>query len=221
MRLVAVAGSVVFLAALSAAVPARCEIALLTNGETLKVDAWQLNQPSIHFLLHGGGEITLQVSEVGAIVPDEVAEPGPPAATIAPPVPARTAAVSGDPIRRLAVDAGRRHAVDPALVLAVIDVESAFQTQAVSPKGAMGLMQLMPATAAALGVADPFDASANVEGGVRHLRALLDQYGGDQRLALAAYNAGATAVARYGGVPPFQETQDYVRRVLRKRERYP
>ncbi len=218
MRTAVAIGSVALLVGLGPAVPARGEIALLTNGRTLKVDAWQVNQPSVRFLLHGGGEVTLQVAEVGAILPDEVAEPGPPAA-IAPVTPAGPHA--SDPIRTLAVDAGRRHSVDPALVLAVIDVESAFQPQAVSPKGAMGLMQLMPATAAALGVANPFSASANVDGGVRHLRALLDQYGGDQRLALAAYNAGASAVARYGGVPPFQETQDYVRRVLRKRERYP
>ena len=107
----------------------------------------------------------------------------------------------------------RQHKVPPALVKAVIAAESAFNARAVSRKGAQGLMQLMPTTAAALGVQNPLRADDNVQGGVRYLRAMLDRYG-NMGHALAAYNAGPTAVDRYRGIPPYQETRDYVRRVL-------
>ncbi len=113
-----------------------------------------------------------------------------------------------------AIDAAAaRHHVDPSLVRSVVKVESDFNPNAVSRKGAMGLMQLMPSTARSLNVANPFDPAQNVDAGVRHLRQLLDTYGGNVRLSLAAYNAGAGAVARSAGVPHFKETQDYVRRI--------
>ena len=113
-----------------------------------------------------------------------------------------------------AIDAAAaRHHVDPSLVRSVVKVESNFNPNAVSRKGAMGLMQLMPSTARSLNVANPFDPAQNVDAGVRHLRKLLDSYGGNVRLSLAAYNAGAGAVARSAGVPHFRETQDYVRRI--------
>ena len=107
----------------------------------------------------------------------------------------------------------REHQVQPALVKAVIAAESNFDSGAVSQKGAQGLMQLMPQTAEQLGVSDPFQPTDNVRGGTRYLRSMLDRYG-DLSRALAAYNAGPTAVDRYGGVPPFPETRDYVARVL-------
>jgi len=107
-----------------------------------------------------------------------------------------------------------RYQVDHLLVKAVISIESGFNTHAKSPKGAMGLMQLMPATAKDLGVKDPFDPRQNIEGGVKYLAQLIDKFGGDLELALAAYNAGPEAVRYYGGIPPYPETRKYVKNVL-------
>jgi soluble lytic murein transglycosylase-like protein len=109
--------------------------------------------------------------------------------------------------------AAARHNVDPSLVRAVIKVESNFNPNAVSRKGAMGLMQLMPQTARQLNVANPFDPGQNVDAGVRHLKQLMESYGGDVKLSLAAYNAGAGAVARSAGVPRIAETRNYVKRI--------
>ena len=109
--------------------------------------------------------------------------------------------------------AATRHNVDPNLVRAVIKVESNFNPHAVSRKGAMGLMQIMPSTARSLKVNNPFDPTENIEAGVRHLRELLDSFGGDVRLSLAAYNAGAGAVHTHKGIPPFRETRNYVRQI--------
>jgi hypothetical protein len=110
-------------------------------------------------------------------------------------------------------EAAARHNVDPNLVRAVVKVESNFNPNAVSRKGAMGLMQLMPSTARQLKVKNPFDPEQNVDAGVRQLKQLLESYGGDIKLTLAAYNAGAGAVARSSGVPHYAETQNYVRRI--------
>jgi soluble lytic murein transglycosylase len=120
--------------------------------------------------------------------------------------------VDYDEAIRLASD---RHSIDADLVRAVIKAESDFNSNARSSKGAMGLMQLMPDTARLHNVLNAFDPVDNIEGGVRHLRMLLERYQGDLRLSLAAYNAGSGAVEKHGGIPPFAETREYVRRVLR------
>jgi soluble lytic murein transglycosylase-like protein len=191
------------LALLGAAAPARPEIALLSSGLTLKLDSHRREGDTLVLLLEGGGEISLPRQAVRGFVPDEVVE--------------EIVLPEGGDLRELAVAVARRHGIDSDLVLAVVGVESAFRPAAVSPKGAQGLMQLMPGTAAALGVRDAFDPAENLDGGIRHLGSLLTLYGGDVARALAAYNAGEGAVARHGGVPPYRETRAYVKKVL---ERY-
>lgn len=122
-------------------------------------------------------------------------------------------------IRTLIEEKARQHEVDPDLVESVIQVESNYNATAVSPKGALGMMQLIPATARRFGVRNVFDPGDNIEGGVKYLKHLQTLFGGDRKLTLAAYNAGEAAVARYKGVPPYAETQDYVVKVDRRYER--
>jgi soluble lytic murein transglycosylase len=119
------------------------------------------------------------------------------------------------PYAREIQEAANRHGVPERLVTAVIRAESGFNPRAVSRKGAQGLMQLMPSTASVLGVRNSFDPRENIDGGVRHLRGLIDRFPGNLPLAVAAYNAGEKAVLQYGGIPPYPETQDYVVKVLR------
>lgn len=117
-------------------------------------------------------------------------------------------------IQELVGKISAKYKVDDKLVMALIQQESGFNTTAVSKAGAMGLMQLMPATAKTLGVLNPFSAEQNIEGGVKHLKNMLNKYNGNLILALAAYNAGGGSVDKYGGVPPYKETQNYVKKIL-------
>ncbi len=113
-----------------------------------------------------------------------------------------------------------KNGLDEDFVKAVINQESGFNPNATSHCGAMGLMQLMPATAQGLGVTNAYDAEQNIEGGTKYLRGLMDRFGNDKQLALAAYNAGPNAVKKYGGIPPYAETQNYVKKVLSKYDTY-
>jgi soluble lytic murein transglycosylase-like protein len=138
-----------------------------------------------------------------------LAPAAPPSAAPAPPA---TVAAIAEAVERAAA----QHSLPPALLHSVIKVESNYNPSAVSPKGAQGLMQLIPSTALRFGVSDVFDPADNIQGGARYLRYLLDLYHGDYPLALAAYNAGEGAVAKYGTVPPYPETQNYLRLVARQ-----
>jgi soluble lytic murein transglycosylase-like protein len=173
----------------------------------VSVKSHRLDGGSITLVLRDGGEITFDQSLVTSIVPDEVPDPEP--ATEAP---ATAAAVPTVPYADLIDATAARHGVDPQLVRAVIQVESAYQASARSRKGAMGLMQLMPRTARQYAVRNPYDPTANIEAGIRHLKTLLQRF--ELSVALAAYNAGVGAVERFGGIPPYQETRKYVSRVL-------
>ncbi|MEN3184997.1 MAG: lytic transglycosylase domain-containing protein [Atribacterota bacterium] len=132
------------------------------------------------------------------------------------PVPGRTQCAPeplSSSFEEIVEECARKYGMNPSLIRKLIEVESGGNPKAVSPKGAMGLMQLMPETCRDLGVSDPFDVRQNVEGGVRYLRGLLDRFG-NLELALAAYNAGPSRVRAYGGVPPFPETQAFIKKVL-------
>jgi len=186
------------------------EIVEFTDGRSMPVAAVSRDGEMTVLTLDGGGQIAVPNHRIVDWVRARPAavEPVPPAAasTAWRSVAGRYAEIIGQ--------AARRHAIDPALLTAVAQVESAFDPRAVSPKGAQGLLQLMPATAARFGVRDAFDAGQNVDGGARYLSWLMQRYEGQTELALAGYNAGEGRVDRYQGIPPYRETQNYVTRVL-------
>ncbi len=183
------------------------EYAILASGSRLHIDGHEAAGTKVTLHL-GAGTIEMDASEVRAFEPEETVPTAQQPAVSAPAAPAKPSP------EQLADDAARKYGLPPYLVRSVMKAESGFQQQAVSPKGALGLMQLMPGTAQTFG-ADPHDAAQNVDAGTRYLRSLLEKYGGALRHALAAYNAGPGAVERYGGVPPFAETLEYIRRVER------
>jgi Transglycosylase SLT domain len=186
---------------------ASAEIITLSTGRTLSVKSHRFDGDSVVFSMRGGGEIACGRSLVVRIDPDEVPYPEPAD-------PGDTASDVTGPFAAMIAAAAERYGLDARLLESVIRAESNFSARARSPKGAMGLMQLMPGTAKQYAVDDPYDPAANIEAGARHLRMLLDRY--DLRRALAAYNAGEAAVAKYGGVPPYPETRGYVAKILRR-----
>ena len=197
------------------AAPAHAELVFFASGRSLSVKGHVVDGDSLILALRSGGEIVCERSVITRIEPDEVPYPEPEAAVLPAPVtaPAPVSAPAppvpyGDLIDRVAAE----HGVPARLVKAVIEVESAYQERARSRKGAMGLMQLMPETARYYAVDDPYEPRSNIEAGIKHLKSLLNRF--DTPLALAAYNAGELAVRRFGGVPPYRETRDYVSRVL-------
>jgi soluble lytic murein transglycosylase-like protein len=179
----------------------------------MSVRAIRSDGDEIVLQLRSGGDIHCDKSLIVKVEPDEVEYPEevlralPFARTLIEPpsIP--------EQYRDLVTQTAARHGVDARVVNALIQVESAYHSRAVSPKGAKGLMQLMPATGRQYGALDLFDPKVNLEAGIQHLKRLLTRY--DLPMALAAYNAGEAAVNRFGGIPPFRETQDYVTRILR------
>jgi soluble lytic murein transglycosylase-like protein len=199
---------------------AAAEIVFMTSGRTVSVKKHANIGESIVLTLRSGGEVTLDKSLVEKIVPDEVEHPEP-AAQAAP-----AAAPKAEPVAKpgpglkdtaysqLIAAAAEAHGVNPILVQALIQVESNYQPRARSHKGAMGLMQLMPATAREYRVRNAYDPAANIFAGVKKLKGLLETFKDNTALALAAYNAGEGAVAKFNGIPPYRETQNYVRKIL-------
>jgi soluble lytic murein transglycosylase-like protein len=189
------------LTALSAAPAARADYAVLRSGARLHIRSYQQTGDRIRLTV-AGGVVEVAASDIVSIEPEEEFTANP----------SSSSKVSG-PYAKLIRTAAAKHGVDGALIQHVIAAESNFNSHAVSRKDAFGLMQLLPETAARYSVADIFDPAQNIDAGTRYLKALLDQYGGNLPLALAAYNAGPEAVERYGGIPPFPETQNYVKRI--------
>ncbi|MDQ3070921.1 MAG: lytic transglycosylase domain-containing protein [Acidobacteriota bacterium] len=202
----------------AAVAPASAEIVFLTSGRTINVASHRVEGAAIVLTLRSGGEMTMPRVMVDRVGPDEVRWVDPrPVPAVAAPIVAAASALAAQialPARfeALVLKAAETHAVDANLVRAVIRVESASKPRARSRKGAMGLMQLMPATAREYGVRNAYDPAENINAGVKHLRSLLDRF--DVRLAVAAYNAGAGAVQRYGGIPPYRETREYVKKIM-------
>jgi soluble lytic murein transglycosylase-like protein len=192
-----------------AAVPADAEIVYLTSGKTLSVKGHRFDGETIVLTLRGGGDVNIDKSLIEQIVPDEVPYPEPETAVE---VGVATTGQIENPYGELIASMSEAHGVDPNLVRALIEVESNYRPKATSPRGAMGLMQLMPSTAREYNVRNPYDPKSNVAAGVKHLKSLIDRWGVE--LALAAYNAGEGAVRKFNGIPPYRETRNYVSRIL-------
>jgi soluble lytic murein transglycosylase-like protein len=205
----------IVLLALAFATPATAEIIFFSEQRSMSVAAHRFEGDRVIVTLRGGGEMTFDRSIITRIAPDEIPYEDPAAASAAQaalPVIESQRLVESTVYDPMIESASGRHGVDPRLVRAVIQVESAFQPRARSAKGAMGLMQLMPRTAREYRVRNPYDPRSNIEAGTRYLKSLLSEF--ELPLALAAYNAGAGAVRRFGGIPPYAETQAYVAKVV-------
>ena len=204
----------------------RAEIVVFKNGRTMSVKAYRVDGDMATLVLREGGEVTFPASIVGRVQPDEVPYPEPSTtsteATVADASSAPEIAAARVPEQVLAArpyadlisTIAAANQVDLRLVHAVIEQESNYEPRARSKKGAKGLMQLMPDTARQYGVRNTYDPRANLEAGIRHLKDLMSRL--ELPIALAAYNAGEATVRRYGGLPPYPETQAYVRNILRR-----
>jgi soluble lytic murein transglycosylase-like protein len=180
------------------------EMALLRNGFSIRNDRHEIRDSMTRLYFAGQPDNFVEIPTSEILRFETVESPVPPSAAPAP----------ADSIDTLASLAGNRNNIDPDLITSVIRAESGFNFVAVSPKGAQGLMQLMPETSASLGVRNPMDPADNVEAGTRYLRGLLVRYHNDLLLTLAAYNAGPERVEQYKGVPPFRETRSYITRIV-------
>jgi len=220
MRAALLAAALVAL--LTAIAPAaEAAIIVLQEGGFLKVEQYELKGDLVKLGLPDGGYITLPLSRVERIVGDELVPPGHRDPPVPPPHVSsllafdEEAPVPRTPYGQLMWDTGKRHQLNPALIAAMARAESAFNPRAVSPKGARGLMQIMPATGERFGFKNEhlFEPEHNIEAAARYLGWLRRRFQGDLTRMLAAYNAGEANVDRYKGVPPFRETRDYIRRV--------
>ncbi|HSL23604.1 MAG TPA: lytic transglycosylase domain-containing protein [Vicinamibacterales bacterium] len=193
--------------------PASAELVFLTSGRTLSVSNHRDDGQVIVLGLRSGGEVTIARSLVERIEADEVPYPEPQVPDAKEATASGPAALLGQvPYSELIENLSAAHGVDANLVKALIKVESGYRPRARSSKGAMGLMQIMPSTAKRYAVRNPYEPKANLEAGIRHLASLLQRF--EVSAALAAYNAGEAAVRRFGGVPPYRETRNYVKRIL-------
>lgn len=205
-------------AASSPDAPEECHVAMLRNGFSIEFVRREIKGAVTRLWLgsgSGANYVELPSEQIAryeqwenAKLPEAQPPVTSPQATATAPPPVDV------PVKDLIANAAARHRIDPDFMASVVKAESGFNPAAVSPKGATGLMQLMPGTAASMGVRNVLDPAANMEGGTKYLRQLLDQYGGDAVKALAAYNAGPQRVAQYGGVPPYAETRAYVSRIV-------
>ena len=206
------------LLALAIATPASAELIFFSEQRSMSVASHRIEGERVIVTLRGGGEMSFDRGLITKIAPDEVPylAPDDQAAggtnEAAPPMVASSALAAKTDFDPIIESAATRHDIDARIVKAVIQVESAFQPRARSSKGAMGLMQLMPKTARQYQARNPYDPVSNIEAGTRYLRQLLNEF--ELPLALAAYNAGEGAVRRFGGIPPYAETQAYVTKVL-------
>ena len=192
--------------------PAQAELVFFNTGRTLSVKSHRVDGDALVLVLRGGGEIVCETTIVARFAPDEVPYPEPAAEVPLAPAPAPVQSTPHVPYGEIIDRVAAEQNVPVKLVRALIQVESAYNERARSPKGAMGLMQLMPAMARQYAVANPYDPAANIEAGIKHLKSLLQRL--PVALALAAYNAGEAAVQRFNGIPPYPETRNYVSRIL-------
>jgi hypothetical protein len=190
------------------------DLVMFDDGRTLEVSAWEATGEQAVLALEGGGQIVVPLARIRSVEKRHDPTPEPEATAVEIPAEVEAWRAAAGKFAELIDGTARRHGIDPGLLAAVAAVESNFDPFAVSSKGACGIVQLIPATAARFGVENLFDAGQNLEGGAGYLRWLLDRFEGRTDLALAAYNAGERAVDRHGGIPPYPETRDYVRRVL-------
>lgn len=201
---------------LSWALPSDAELVVFSSGHVLKIDDLQVTGETMRLFLSSGGSLVVPLSVIEHVVDDELVDEPESLPDIHPPmVFSDSSEVPDTPYGDLIYDAARRYGMNPDLVAAMVRAESAFDTRAVSHKGARGLLQLMPATALRFGVSPEslFDPQQNLGAGVSYLKWLSERYPETPSLVLAAYNAGEGNVDRYGGVPPFRETRNYIRRI--------
>ncbi len=198
---------IAFLIALFAAQPAKADYAVLRSGQRLHITGWQNLGDTVRLDL-AGGSVTIPASDLDRIEPEELF--------------GESAQREADvPYSAQIRNAAHTYGLDPALVASVIAVESNFNSRAVSKKSALGLMQLLPETAAQMAVRNAFDPVENIDGGTRYLKQLLDRYDQNLTLALAAYNAGPKRVDFYRGIPPLAETRSYISRVISRLQNKP